>query len=228
MNQDTLDYYNRNAHQIADSYEIQRPHRLYELISLFFKTADHITLDLGCGSGQDAAHLKSKDYKVIGLDASEEMIREAKIRHPGIEFRNGSLPALSDLMDACVDNLLCSGVFMHLGEEDLIPAAINCRRVMKEQGVLILTFRDNDSNSSQSPGDTRLFTIISPGRLAMLFESLGMRVLYQEMANDLTGRGHQWQTLIVQNTMTPFSDGIARIRGTDCKERVRTLKNRKL
>lgn len=216
MDPKTITYYDTHASSLADTYESIHPEKLYELISLFFRTTGGLTVDLGCGSGRDTQYLHEKDYKVIGLDASEGMQNEARARHPGIEFRQGQLPNLAELKDSSVENMLCSGVFMHLPEEDLIPAALNCRRVMSPQGILILSFRDNEvptTPDATAPIDQRLFTSVSAGRLALLFESIGMRVLYQGTAIDSGGRGFEWKTLVIQNTATAFSDGIARIQG---------------
>jgi SAM-dependent methyltransferase len=206
MDQGTVAFYDENAATLADFYESHRPTRLYELIAVYFRTADALTIDLGCGSGRDAEYLRTKDYKVLGVDASEQMLNEARSRHPGIEFRRATLPDLRELRDECADNILCAGVFMHLPEVDFIPAAMGLKRVLKRDGVLILSFRSNDGAD-----DGRLFSPIPPGRLALLFESLGMRVLHQETSKDSAGRSHLWNTLVVQNTVSPMSDGISRV-----------------
>jgi trans-aconitate methyltransferase len=46
-------------------------------------------LDLGCGSGQLTAAIAESGASVMGLDASPEMLTEARAHFPGIEFRLG-------------------------------------------------------------------------------------------------------------------------------------------
>lgn len=48
-------------------------------------------VDLGCGSGIWAERLVEHGYEVVGIDASEAMIRRARRRVPGADFRVGSL-----------------------------------------------------------------------------------------------------------------------------------------
>ena len=48
-------------------------------------------MDLGCGSGLLARELTKSQYKVLGIDLSEAMIRIARRRVPEAEFRIASL-----------------------------------------------------------------------------------------------------------------------------------------
>lgn len=50
--------------------------------------------DLGCGPGHVARYLTDRGARVTGLDLSEEMIRVAASRNPGIEFRVGDITSL--------------------------------------------------------------------------------------------------------------------------------------
>ena len=50
-----------------------------------------LIVDLGCGSGVWARELTKSKYRVLGIDISESMIRIARRRAPGAEFRIGSL-----------------------------------------------------------------------------------------------------------------------------------------
>lgn len=52
---------------------------------------DGLVVDLGCGSGLWATELLKADYKVLGIDISEAMIRIARKRAPRAQFRIESL-----------------------------------------------------------------------------------------------------------------------------------------
>src|SRR5262245_37712030 len=55
-------------------------------------------LDLGCGVGDQAAELVKRGARVLGIDANDELLREARSRRlPGAEFRLADLRALPDL-----------------------------------------------------------------------------------------------------------------------------------
>jgi SAM-dependent methyltransferase len=46
-------------------------------------------LDLCCGTGQLSAELYARDYVVLGLDGSRQMLRYARSNAPGVEFVQG-------------------------------------------------------------------------------------------------------------------------------------------
>ncbi|MAZ28388.1 MAG: SAM-dependent methyltransferase [Cytophagaceae bacterium] len=56
------------------------------LIDLLDPQPDERILDVGCGSAQLTAQIAVKAQEVVGLDASAEMIEDAKQRYPQIDF----------------------------------------------------------------------------------------------------------------------------------------------
>ncbi|MEH2175772.1 class I SAM-dependent methyltransferase [Nostoc sp.] len=48
---------------------------------------DGLVVDLGCGSGLSAQELTKANYRVLGIDISESMIKIARKRVPDAEFR---------------------------------------------------------------------------------------------------------------------------------------------
>lgn len=64
-------------------------------------------VDLGCGPGRIAVHLARAGNRVVGVDASAEMIRIARGRAPELEFRVGDMaPFLAARPDAVGNALL--------------------------------------------------------------------------------------------------------------------------
>jgi len=56
------------------------------LIELLKPKADERILDLGCGTGQLTADIAKRGAEVVGLDASAEMIAQARQNYPFLEF----------------------------------------------------------------------------------------------------------------------------------------------
>ncbi|TXC92994.1 methyltransferase domain-containing protein [Metabacillus litoralis] len=57
-----------------------------DLVDLLDPKEGEKILDLGCGTGDLAKSLSDKRVKVIGVDKSENMIKQAKLKYPKIEF----------------------------------------------------------------------------------------------------------------------------------------------
>ncbi len=94
-------------------------------------------LDLGCGTGRYTAALANHfEATVIALDRSAKMLAEARKKSaPTVCYARGSGEALP-LRDASVDMVFMSMVFHHF--DDKLRAARECRRVLREGGVVCL------------------------------------------------------------------------------------------
>lgn len=99
------------------------------------------TLELGCGSGVFTELLHSLHFAVIGVDASEIQLAEARARLPDVQFRQGDIEA-SELTDTLLsqhgtfDLLICRYVIHELA--DPIEAFSLWKRLLKPEGKLLL------------------------------------------------------------------------------------------
>lgn len=94
-------------------------------------------LDLGCGTGRYSGALADHfRAQVIAIDRSAKMLAEARKKTaPHVWYARGlgeSLP----LRDASIDMVFMSMVFHHF--EDQPRAALECRRVLRESGVVCI------------------------------------------------------------------------------------------
>ncbi|MGW4110693.1 methyltransferase domain-containing protein [Actinosynnema sp. NPDC004786] len=60
-----------------------------ELLLSLLPPAPARVVDLGCGTGSLTALLAGEGYDVRGLDLSERMVAAARVKAPGVEFRQG-------------------------------------------------------------------------------------------------------------------------------------------
>src|SRR3954452_23572667 len=94
-------------------------------------------LDLGCGVGDVAAEFVARGARVIGIDMSEELLREAKSRQlANAEFRMDDLRALPDVGIAA-DVLWCSFTTAYLPNLSAVLAAWTSN--LKSNGRIVLT-----------------------------------------------------------------------------------------
>jgi trans-aconitate 2-methyltransferase len=59
------------------------------LVELLAPQPGERILDLGCGTGHLTAQIAEAGARVVGLDASEEMLAQARTAYPHLEFRTG-------------------------------------------------------------------------------------------------------------------------------------------
>jgi SAM-dependent methyltransferase len=95
--------------------------------------------DLGCGPGQTTAFLHGCGVAVRGLDLSEDLLREAQQRHPGIEFEQGDMLALP-CADASLAGVIAFYAIVHLSPAGLRRALEEMHRVLRPGGRLLLSF----------------------------------------------------------------------------------------
>jgi len=99
--------------------------------------------DLGCGPGQTTASLHGCGVSVRGLDISADLLREARERHPGLEFEQGDMLALR-LADASLAGVLAFYAIVHLSPAGLRRALAEMHRALRPGGRLLLAFHVGD------------------------------------------------------------------------------------
>ncbi len=125
--------------------------RSFELLAL---AAGDQVLDVGCGTGEDARTIAGRiaGVSVIGIDASEEKIREARARTLGlprpVDFRVAdayALPFEDETFDAC----RADRVLHHL--VDPAKALAEMARVTRSGGRVVVSDTDYDTLVVESP-----------------------------------------------------------------------------
>jgi SAM-dependent methyltransferase len=100
-------------------------------------------VDLGCGPGHIAAHLRGLGLPVLGVDQSAEMLAVGRARYPGVRFALGSITRLGLADNSCSGALSRSSV-IHLPPELLPSALTEFARVLAPGGWLLLSFSATD------------------------------------------------------------------------------------
>lgn len=100
-------------------------------------------LDMGCGTGRDAAHLHGAGRTVTGADLSETMLAHARAHHPGPAYVRADLHGF-DLGRAAFDAVVCldsSLLYCHTNAQlDGFLAA--CRHALTPGGLLVAEMRN--------------------------------------------------------------------------------------
>lgn len=153
-------------------------------------------LDIGAGSGRDAAWLAGFGHKVVAVEPSSEMRKEAKCWHPraDIQWRSDSLPSLRRLSkQKPFDLILINGVWQHVAKSDRKRAFRKVINLLKPDGVLAISLR----HGPEVPG--KKVHAVSVEEIESLARDHGAFVAYRNEVEDSLGREEVcWTNLAIR------------------------------
>ena len=191
---DPNDWYDANADTAAARYEGVLPERLHGWLADLLPTAPAAALDVGAGSGRDAAWLSSRGYDVVAVEPSPRMRTIARERHtePGIRWLADSLPALRGTVKTglAFDVILLSAVWMHVAPSDRARAFRKLVNLLKPGGLIALSLRHGPSEA------TRAMHPVSADEIRRLARDHGALVERCVTAEDHLGRPNVRWTLV--------------------------------
>jgi 2-polyprenyl-3-methyl-5-hydroxy-6-metoxy-1,4-benzoquinol methylase len=134
-------------------------------------------LDIGAGTGRDAAALAAMGHRVVAVEPTAELRLSAAALHPSrqIEWLDDSLPDLQRLAErgASFDVVMLSAVWMHLDQEQRRQAMPRVARLLLSGGVMLLSLRHGPV-----PPGRRMFEV-SAAETIRLAETAGLRMVLQ-------------------------------------------------
>lgn len=102
-------------------------------------------LDIGAGTGRDAAALARRGFQVVAVEPTAELREPAKVLHPSpsIEWIDDGLPLLRSLEDrrGHFDVILATAVWMHLDPAERATAMRVVAPLLAPNGLLSITLR---------------------------------------------------------------------------------------
>ncbi|MBI2048841.1 MAG: methyltransferase domain-containing protein [Candidatus Liptonbacteria bacterium] len=126
---------------LTETYERQK---LYAFAADFLadRGAKNV-LDIACGDGEGSSTLFQKVPSIVGVDIEGALIRSAeeKFSREGLVFRVGDARK-TDFPDAHFDGIVSSHTLEHFGMEDQILFLREMRRIVKPEGVVIISTPD--------------------------------------------------------------------------------------
>jgi SAM-dependent methyltransferase len=163
-----------------------------EVLPLFPPTPARI-LDVGAGSGRDAAAFAALGYEVIAVEPAPGLRERAQALHPSplITWIDDALPDLMVLQDATFDIVMLTAVWMHLDPGDRERGMQRVAALLKPGGVACLTLRHGPA-----PAERRMFEV-SGADTIRLAEAAGLApVVHLENQVAVTGNpGVTWTRL---------------------------------
>jgi SAM-dependent methyltransferase len=130
--------YDKMGHWFAENRYAVLEEKGY-LDNMLEKLAPHASvLDLGCGSGKPILeYLISQDVKVLGIDASAQMLAIARTNFPDVRFIQKDMRKLD--LDEKFDAVIAWHSFFHLPVADQPGMFSIFRHHLKPNGILLFT-----------------------------------------------------------------------------------------
>jgi len=142
--------------------------------------------DIGCGPGRVTAHLRGLGLDVFGIDVSAGMVAEARRRHPGLRFDEGSMSAL-DLPDGGLAGIVAWYSVIHTPPDELALIFAELTRVLTPGGQLLLAFQAGDERVRLEHAYGHRIALdtyrLDPDRIAQLLSEAGL-VVHSRMVRE--------------------------------------------
>ena len=195
----------------TENYAEEAPELLKRYESISFadthRTVMHLipkepcrVLDIGAGTGRDAAGFAAMGNRVVAAEPTEEMRCGAMALHPSplIEWLDDSLPDLASLRarDEQFDVVMLTAVWMHLDEQQRRQGIPNVAALVRSGGVMIMTLRHGPV-----PPGRRMFEVSAEETIS-LAEPLGLCcVLNRPAESSLRQPGVTWTRLAFRKSL---------------------------
>jgi SAM-dependent methyltransferase len=142
---DPVAWYEANARAASAGYEKLAAENVHRWLLDLLPRTPATVLDVGAGSGRDAAWLAEKGYDVVAVEPSASMRTAAIQLHPEarIHWIDDSLPALVAVTRSGLsfDLILLSAVWMHVPSGERARAFRKLINLLKPGGLIALALR---------------------------------------------------------------------------------------
>jgi len=180
--------YAEETDTLARQYESVRFIDVHRPVLHLLPTVPSFVLDVGAGTGRDAAALVAMGHQVVAVEPTTEMRNRAASLHPSprIEWIEDYLPHLPRVIARGVqfDVAMLTAVWIHLDSEQRQQTMPTMARLLRPSGVLCLTLRHGPA-----PPDRRRLYEATAAETVALAGASGLRVVVQvEHQADFYGR----------------------------------------
>jgi len=175
--------YAEEAPALLQRYEAGRFEDVHRAI-LHLVPRDGQVLDIGAGTGRDAAGLAEMGNQVLAVEPTAAMREGGMALHPSalIDWLDDGLPTLSRTLalGRVFDLVMMTAVWMHLDADERRAAMSHVASLVREGGVLSMTLRHGPV-----PAGRRMFDVSGEETIG-LAEAHGLRPLIH-LTEDATG-----------------------------------------
>ena len=191
-----MSWYDTNASELAARYEALDPRELNAWMADLLPGEPSLVVDVGAGTGRDAAWFAAAGHEVVAVEPSPAMRAEGRRRHDLARVRwvDDSLPSLTSTLrlGIAADVVLVGAVWQHMAPADRARAFRKLVTLLGSGGLLVMTLR-------RGPDDGRGFHQVSADEVERLARDHGLEVVRRLDAEDALGHPEvQWTNLALR------------------------------
>ncbi|MFI8105314.1 class I SAM-dependent methyltransferase [Streptomyces sp. NPDC086023] len=185
---------NENLARLYEQVTFEEVHR--QVLHLL-PTEPVRVLDIGAGTGRDAAAMSLLGHSVIAVEPAEELRSVGQRAHAGhnIAWVDDALPELRSLgrQNERFQLVMLTAVWMFLNEDQRHNALIRIDELLEDGGRLGMVLR-----AGPVPAGRVMYTV-SAAETVSLVSSRGLRLIHQSQQADALGRdGVVWNNLFFE------------------------------
>lgn len=193
---DIISQYSGQVGELTAKYESLRFEDVHSHLIPFLPEVPATVLDIGCGTGRDAAWLAERGYDVVAVEPSSLMLDTAKRLHRNsrICWLQDSMPALRKTirLGMSFDAIMLSAVWMHITSEDRARVFRKLVTLLKPNGIISISLR----HGPQNVGEVFPVSALELEKLAvqrgLTFKNLG------SSSDKLERQGVAWENVLLQ------------------------------
>jgi SAM-dependent methyltransferase len=191
-----IPYYEQHATRLVTQYESLSFEDVHADLIAILPAPGGTILDIGAGSGRDAAWLTAKGYDVVAVEPSEAMLAHARAKHTSsrIQWLSDSLPDLAKVrrLGLSFDLILLSAVWMHIPPSDRQRALRKLATLLAPKGRIAISLRLG------APDTERAMYQVSLPELTGLAQQFGLRIVHTSDSQDKLGRNEvSWTNVVL-------------------------------
>lgn len=190
-----MSVYDQRADDFLTRYERVGTTEIHDDWLPLLPTTQLLVLDIGAGSGRDAAWFAEQGHEVVAVEPSDALREQAQAHHPSprIQWIDDRLPTLEAVhaLDYQFDLILLNGVWMHVPPTKRKRAFRKLSSLLKPGGHLVFGLR------SEPPDDGRTAYPTFTAELRDFSRSFALELLQEDADDDQLGRSDvTWRSVV--------------------------------
>jgi SAM-dependent methyltransferase len=194
--------YANEAPDLFERYEFRDPAGIHKPWAHFFPAPPARILDIGAGTGRDAAWFVSLGHSVLAVEPTDALREGAARLHPEpeIEWLDDILPGLPHVMarGETYDLILMHAVWMHLTAAEREEGMANLAQLLQPGGRIAMSQRHGPI-----PAGRRMFDVSGEETIALAAQH-GLVNLSHERAESIQAENRankiEWTKLVFEKT----------------------------